>query len=99
LEQNACPRKCERRVGTVEKFSTKTKELGARIRIDEHLLVHVPLTSRGVLQADGKTITLCANGDRFNPIKEGTFAVVDIVYDADGTNPAPGLWAPKAPQQ
>ena len=62
-----CPRKVERRVGTLTSFNTKPGESHAYVRVKDTLL-HVPISARGVLQDDGQTIVLCANGDRYNPL-------------------------------
>lgn len=67
----------------------------ASVRIDDDTLLKLPLSSRGVLQSDGRTIVLCANGDRYAPLQGGSKIAVDLVYDFRGRNPLPGLWAPK----
>ncbi len=88
-----CPRKTERRIGTLESFSTKPGETQARVRVDD-MVFNLPAMSRGVLQED-KSIVHCQNGDRYDVITKGAAIVLDLMYDADGKNPCPGMWAPK----
>lgn len=100
MQRVQSPRKTERRVGVLEIALTK-KDKEASVRLDDNLLLILPLNTRGVLQQDGKTIVLCANGDRYAPLQAGAKISLDLVYDAEGKNPFPGLWAPKQkpPQQ
>lgn len=81
----------QRVIGTLESFNSKPGESHAFVRIDgaKHFL---PTSHRGVL--DGDVIRLCANGERYVPLSEGTKVVVDINVNAEGQNPIPGLWAP-----
>lgn len=92
MKQNAS-RKCERRVGKLEKFNTKPGIPQAQVRVGESVF-YLPSMSRGVLQSDD-SIKHCINGDRFDPIAKDSLIAIDLVYDDDGKNPSPGLWAPK----
>ena len=90
-----CPRKIERLTGKLESFRTnRSDNLFAKVRIGDTLF-QLPVSARGTLQRDG-TIRHCINGDRYDPIQPLTPIAVDLVYDANGTNPDPGLWAPTA---
>lgn len=88
-----CPRKVERRIGKLEEFKGRGGAYQARVRVGD-LLFNLPPSSRGVLQPD-KSIALCANGDRYEPIAKDSLIVLDLVYDHDEKNPCPGMWAPK----
>jgi hypothetical protein len=92
--EQSCPRKVERCIGMLESLRTKPGDCFARVRVGEDVF-HLPLSQRGVLQPDGKTIKHCINGDRYHPISPTTPIAVDLVYDVDNKNPYPGLWAPK----
>ena len=93
-----CPRKVERRIGRLESFNTKPGEAQARVRLGDTLF-NLPAMSRGVLQQGGGTM-LCANGSRYDVIARDTLIAFDLIFDAEGKNPVPGVWAPKlGPQQ
>jgi hypothetical protein len=97
MEKLECPRKIERRVGLLESFKTNPGDCFASVRIDGQLF-KLPLSARGNLQEDQKTITHCVNGERYYPIALATQIAVDMVYDVNNQNPITGLWAPKPNQ-
>ena len=88
------PRKIERQVGVLESFKTDPNDCFARVRV-KHRVYQLPLNTRGELQSDGATILLCMNGHRREPIAFDTPIVLDLIFDARGENPCPGMWAPK----
>jgi len=89
-----CPRKVERRSGKLEAFDPTRGQSQARVRMGENLLM-LPASARGVLQPDN-SIVVCANGDRYHDIKPGTVIAIDMMLNANGEDPVPCLWAPKA---
>jgi len=86
-------RRCERRTGKIEMFNAKPGEAQVRVRIGEQVF-NLPSSHRGVLKADG-SIRHCVNGERSQVLAEDSLVVVDLIYDFQGKDPIPGLWAPK----
>lgn len=81
--------------GLLQKFETAQFLAHGYVRVDDTLL-HVAVRERGVLGEDGKTILLCANGDRYDPIKPDTPIVLDVEYSPEGKHPFVVAWAPKS---
>jgi hypothetical protein len=88
-----CPREIKRRIGKLESFDPTPGKSQARIRVRDGI-IHLPTSTRGVLQPDN-SIALCANGDRYDKIPQGTLIVFDATLNFEGKDPMPGLWAPK----
>jgi hypothetical protein len=86
-------RACEQKTGVLAS-DWKQGHGFVPVRLDDDTLLQLSTASRGVLQKGGE-IHLCSNGDRYAPLKGGALVIINMVYDARGTNPAPGMWAPK----
>lgn len=84
----------ERITGSLQSFNGTPGKAHGYVRLTEGLLVHVPVSNRGVLQKEGK-IKRCMNGDRYDPIEPFTVICLDVEYDRKGQNPFVVAWAPK----
>jgi len=85
--------KMERVTGTLMSFDPRRMHSHAYIQIGDtsHF---APASQRGVLEDNG-AIQQCINGERYEKVFPGMPVTVDLVFDSEGKNPRPGMWAPK----
>ena len=83
----------QRQKGVLERICLTKGKAHAYVRVNDALL-HVCMVNRGVLQKDG-SISLCANGDRYDPLPVSSNVVLDIDPGQKNQTPFVVAWAPK----